>query len=452
MSGEHTVKTRQDKTRQDKISRRDMLKFVASGAASAAFTATGVSTVVASTPDNDDEITLRFLSPAFGSAFGEWLSGEGVEAFHADCPNISVEFIISDWGAINEHLLAAFAAGDAPDMFEHGSSASGASWAATGQVLPLDAYFNSLADDVREDYYQVALDTAFFEGEMFSFPRRLGPSALAYRADFFEEAGLDPDSPPQSWEDVRDMAIALTVRDGERVTRAGMRTPTNSWGGVQQGWFPFVYQNGSSILNSDMTAAAFDSDAGIEAIQFYHDLLWVHAVDVLGGIPTTLDANPVVVGTAAMENVSTGIIADIDNNFPELRDSIKLVQPPGPVRAATLLAVDRAFITRQSNNPDAAWLFIQFLHRPENLLKRFELQGDIPPRKSFAESEAIASDPLMQGLLANVPIGHQWPPTPAWNEFRSFIPAMGDSVMATDGDIGGIVKEFASEVNAVLED
>ena len=445
MSGEKTVK-------KDKISRRDMLKLVASGAASAALTATGVSTVVASTPGNDGEITLRFLSPALGAAFGEWLSGEGVEAFRAECPGISVEFIVSDWGAINEQLLAAFAAGDAPDMFEHGSSASGASWAATGQVLPLDAYFNALADDVREDYYQVALDTAFYEGEMFSLPRRVAPSALAYRADFFEEAGLDPDAPPQSWEDLRDMAIALTVRDGDQITRAGMRIPTSSWGGVQQGWFPFVYQNGASILNSEMTAAAFDSDAGIEAIQFYHDMLWEHAVDVLGGIPTTLNANAVVVGTAAMENVSTGILAGIDNNFPELRDSIRLIQPPGPVQAATLLAVDRAFITRPSNNPDPAWQFLQFLQRPENLLKRFELQGDIPPRKSFAEAEAVASDELMQGLLANIPIGHQWPPTPAWNEFRSFVPAMSDAVMATDGDISGIVTDFASQINAALED
>ena len=54
-------------------------------------------------------------------------------------------------------------------------------------------------------------------------------------------------------------------------------------------------------------------------------------------------------------------------------------------------------------------------------------------------------------LINNIEVGYQWPPTPKWNDFRSFVPAMNDEFMAQEGPVDEIVKRYAEEINTVLE-
>src|SRR5262249_59312701 len=65
-----------------------------------------------------------------------------------------------------------------------------------------------------------------------SFPTRRSSDLnstplLYYNADQFREAGLDPDRPPQTWDDLVAAAKKLTKREGDRVTRWGILMPSN---------------------------------------------------------------------------------------------------------------------------------------------------------------------------------------------------------------------------------
>jgi ABC-type glycerol-3-phosphate transport system substrate-binding protein len=233
------------------------------------------------------------------------------------------------------------------------------------------------------------------------------------------------------------------------MVRAGYQCPTQGWG-LQSGWFPFLYQNGAGILNEDMTRTDFDSEAGLEALNYYHDLLWVDKVDLFGGIAAA-QGDPLLVGTAAMGAKGSGTITQLENNFPELVGQLAIAPPTARVRQAALLACDRHFISGDSKHSKVAWEFLMFLMRPETQLLRFDVFGMIPPLKSFLESPKMQDDPLRLALVSNIDIGVQWPPTPKWNDFRSFVPAMNDEFMAQEGPVDEIVKRYAEEINTVLQ-
>ncbi len=399
-----------------------------------------------------EKVSLTFLSPDMGGDQTAWFEEEFLPAFLAEFPNVEkVDFIASDYGKINESLLTAFAAGTPPDLFEHGSAASGAAWAASGQTLALDEFFAALPQEQKDDYYEPAIETCYFEGKLYSMPRTVAPQALAYRKDYFEEAGLDPEKGPDTWEDLLEMAKKLVKMEDGKMVRCGLRCPDKGWG-LQQGWWPLLYQNGGSILNEDMTKAAFDSPAALEAMNWYHDLIWKEEVDILGGLPVGVSSNMVNTGQAAMAWMNgPGFIVEAKNNFPDVYENLGVFMPTQRVRRASMLACDRTFIALKSKVPAAAWDFLMFSHRPEQMTARYRASGGIlPPLKSFQNGPEVTGEPLLVALLKAIEFGFQWPPTPKWNDFREKMTSMSDAFMAQPGPVDQIVIDTAKEVNTIL--
>ncbi len=67
------------------------------------------------------------------------------------------------------------------------------------------------AEGLRESFIPVALQAGTDgEGRILGLPFYTGTDALYYRLDHFEEAGLDPNAPPKTWEELAEAATALT--------------------------------------------------------------------------------------------------------------------------------------------------------------------------------------------------------------------------------------------------
>ncbi len=437
------------------VSRRDFLRFSAAAAAMGALSACapavapgGAAPAAGSAAaPAAAQTALKMVSWHFNEALLALFEGTFVPAFQGENPNISLEFIATDQARVNDQLLSAFAAGEGPDLWEHGSAASGAGWAASGQAAALDEYWAGY--ERKDDYLPNAVETAYLDGKLYSIPRKMSPYTIFYRKDFFDEAGIEPGEGPGAWEEYLDLALALTVREGDRVTRAGSWTPTAGFDGIQMGWWNYVYQNGGSILNEEMTQAAFDSPEALEGIQWYHDLLWKHQVDVLGGVGSGVTGTPVNIGTAAMGYGPVEFLREAENNLPEVVPNLGVFKPTERKLRAGLLAIDRIFLSQTGHVPEA-WTWLEFLHRPEHMSARYLVDGTLPPTYSFINSDVVAQNPLLQEILATAEFGKQWPPSPKWNEFRSFMPSMSEAALSSPDAVEATVKQFAGEVNAVL--
>ena len=92
---------------------------------------------------------------------------------------------------------------------------------------------------------------------------------LHYNRALFEQAGLDPDSPPTTWDEVRADAKAIADKTGE----AGyVQMSTNNTGG----WMltTLTYALGGRMESEDGTTASVNNDATAQGLQMLHDMRW----------------------------------------------------------------------------------------------------------------------------------------------------------------------------------
>ncbi|KQQ93017.1 sugar ABC transporter substrate-binding protein [Leifsonia sp. Leaf325] len=110
------------------------------------------------------------------------------------------------------------------------------------------------------------------DGNIFGFPRQAYAMGLHYNRDLFTAAGLDPDQPPTTWEEVR--ADAKTI--AEKTGKAGYATMTM---GNTGGWQLTAQSisRGAEMQkdNGDGTyTSTLNNDGTKAALEYFHDLRW----------------------------------------------------------------------------------------------------------------------------------------------------------------------------------
>src|SRR4051812_30717007 len=110
------------------------------------------------------------------------------------------------------------------------------------------------------------------DGNIFGFPRQAYAMGLHYNRALFEAAGLDPDNPPTTWDEVREAAKAISEATG----KAGYAQMTmNNTGGWQLTAGTVAHGGRTQVDNGDGTYTSTINNPGTVAdLQFLHDLRW----------------------------------------------------------------------------------------------------------------------------------------------------------------------------------
>jgi ABC-type glycerol-3-phosphate transport system substrate-binding protein len=111
------------------------------------------------------------------------------------------------------------------------------------------------------------------------YHRSLGCVALFWNTEIFKKAGIA--GPPKTWDEY--VQIAKKVTNPEKKIFATTATlqiepPTNMTYDI----YPLILQAGGGILDTKVNKAAFNSPAGVKAIEWYVDLVNKHKVAVPG--------------------------------------------------------------------------------------------------------------------------------------------------------------------------
>lgn len=122
-------------------------------------------------------------------------------------PEISVDFSEVPWGQYNEKFTAAFAADQGPDVSYQTESFP--RFVNSGHIMPLDDMLDTSGFD-RSYFYERAWGPGTYGGVTYSLPWIIGGSNLFWNKDLFEQAGLDPDVPPDTVEEFLGHSQAIT--------------------------------------------------------------------------------------------------------------------------------------------------------------------------------------------------------------------------------------------------
>ncbi|MBZ2198450.1 ABC transporter substrate-binding protein [Occultella gossypii] len=363
-----------------------------------------------------------------------------------------VEVTFVDWPDLSPKLSAAFAAGTAPDVIGHGVAAT-ADLAANERVLDLSSYIDEMDPELRDDI-SVALEGGEVGGTPYMVPLIMTARMLVYSGADFTEAGLDPEAPPATWEEVHEVAEQLTVRDGDQITRSGLLLGSQPIAN-QQSFATLLWSNGGDFLNEDDTEAVMNSPEGVEALQYFVDLYQgENPVDGMLGVEWSalpVGEQPVIAGTASMQLVSAGAIVDYQAAAPD-RD-LRLMPPPafeGSEPGTFGGPGNGLMINADSEVPDLAWEFIASMVEPETNLTYAQELGQLPIHASAIESDYITSNPELVTAVEALPYTSGNPNVPGWVQMRDAMGQHLERALHGEADPADALDQSASEVDEII--
>jgi multiple sugar transport system substrate-binding protein len=185
-----------------------------------------------------------------------------VKDFEALHPGIKVEVEQLTWKSGLEKIQAAVASGTQPDLCELGST-----W------LPRFSY-EGLLEDVTDAYHAradsfIMWESARWKGRVYGLPWVQGSRVVFYNRQLFSRAGLDPDNPPRTWNELMDTARKISAL-GKNIKGFGLNVGERYI--LYKKFMAFAWGNGGGILDGDMRQSIFNSEANLEALKFYCEL------------------------------------------------------------------------------------------------------------------------------------------------------------------------------------
>ncbi|HLS89670.1 MAG TPA: ABC transporter substrate-binding protein [Limnochordia bacterium] len=329
----------------------------------------------------------------WGGENGEILQ-DIVSRFEALNPDIDVEVqLTSD---LSQKLLVAIMGGVAPDvvLLDRWMTSS---LAAQGGLTVLDPLIER--DQVYpEDYFPPTWEEATFRGHSYGIPFNTDTRALFYHEGMFLEAGLDPNDPPSTWEDLRLNASKVTRRNPDGSLRQVGYVP--HWG--QPNIVHYLMQNGGSVFNEDQTLVTFHDERGIEALEWMVDFVdFYGGVTVLDEFAATIQVSgpiPAVLGGfQAIHYDGNWNLGALRREFRDFYDTqLRAALPPGNRQRATLsggfaLAIPRGITEERL---EAAWRFIRYMTGFDAQLDMAVRTGNIPALIEAATDSRYVDDEI----------------------------------------------------------
>ncbi|HEX6686885.1 MAG TPA: extracellular solute-binding protein, partial [Candidatus Limnocylindrales bacterium] len=277
---------------------------------------------------------------------------------------------------------------------------------------------------------------------------------LVYSGADFKAAGLDPDQPPKTWQEVKAAADKLTQRADGKISRAGLVMPSDPIG-AQQTFSTLIWSNGGELLSPDGRKAAFSSPEGIAALEYQAALYnGATAVDnTLGGTWTTAPPaqQPIATGKASMQFAGSGDIKKYQTAAPD-RD-LRLMPPVGfgSKKPQTFGgAANGLMINKDTADADLAWKFVAAMIGKETGLKYSEALGVLPVRASAVDSPSVSSNAELKKAVAALQFSHGNPNVPGWIQMRDALGKQLELALHGKASASQVLNQASSEVDKTI--
>lgn len=344
------------------------------------------------------------------SSFGLPAVKKLVADFQRKNPKITVRqhFQPNSYTGLLSNLQTALAANRAPDVAQIG-------------YLYLDYVKSNFpyvsADDLIDsfgpkDFFDSiphnTLKLGLADKEQIGVPYAVSNIMCYYNADMLKKAGVDPDSPPQTWPEWRDAAAAAKTKLGKQLLY--IQVLDDNWSDSA-----LIQSHGASLTKCDggEVKAAFDSKGGVAAIQYWADLVKDGMCLNVGWTQGGQEFLAGKVGTF-MTTIAKRSTLQKSANF-DLRGT---TWPSFPGYDVSLPAGGNSLVvfSQDAQKKLAAWKFVQYLLSPEGLTTWVKGTGYVPP------IEGISDDPkYLGGYFKKNPIAKvgekQLPLTGPWYYF-----------------------------------
>ena len=341
----------------------------------------------ANATEEDGALHLTFYYPVQVGGDVAKLIEKACNEFNAENPGIVVEPIYT--GSYDDtvtKIQTAIQGGTPPDVFVS-LATQRYTMASTGMAMPLDELI--AADEDGEEYIADFLpgfmEDSYVDGQIYSIPFQRSTEIMYYNKDKFVEAGLDPESPPETWDELLEYAKKLTTDDCY-----GVGIALNS-GSAQWTFTAYSLQNsadGKQLMSEDGQQVYFNTPENVEALQFWLDLQNKHKVMAEGVVQWTDLPTQFLAGEVAMIYHTTGNMANINSNAEFEFGTCFL---PGNKQMGAPTGGGNFYISNglSEERVQAAWKFIRFMTETDRAAQWSLDTGYVATRQSCFETDLI---------------------------------------------------------------
>lgn len=396
--------------------------------------------------------------------FWHWWSGHEEEYLktvaqaYSEQSGVQVDLLqVKDFATI----LTAISGGTPPDMIMVTNKSQVYELASSGATQALDTWIERDGIDTGV-FLDSALGGYIVGDELHALPFLGFNDGLIWNKAMFEEAGLDPEQPPQSAEEMVEFAKKLTkVDDSGKITQLGF---IPNW--------PFDHMAGANasyikIFDGEIYDAAAGrytlDNAGIVKVlewerSFYEGLdpqAVANFVKSAGAYLTTDD--PFEAGQVAMAIDGCWSVRFVGDNVPDLQFGAA----PVPVRkdnttwkGLNTIDFNPHMIPVGSPNPDAAWEFMKHLILDGTVVANFaDASANLSHLKELPAdyTSELFENPLYQVFVqaSNTPACYSVPVIPRYSEFETKMLTIQERILLEpDADIPVLLAQANEELNA----
>jgi len=295
----------------------------------------------------DREIDTEVVDIGKSGSFSYWSCFTGdsatweqerVDAFNEAYADLGikceVQFVPDGAGINNGKLLSAISGGTAPDLLITDNATSAYQYAAEGSFLPLDQTLTDIKLDVS-DFFDGCKDVMYYNDTCYLVPQDTNIIMLYYNPDLVKEAGLDPDNPPKTLDDLNKWSDALTVQESDGTySRFGLIPWLDS--GSDAFTVPYIF--GANPYDTDTGKLNLTDDQMIEYMTWVQDFAQKYDPEKINAFTSGLGGmfspdHPFMTGKVAMTITGNWFTEALRQYAPDVNYQVCAVPVPDGGRA-----------------------------------------------------------------------------------------------------------------------
>ncbi|WBU53762.1 ABC transporter substrate-binding protein [Paracoccus sp. SCSIO 75233] len=422
-------------------------------AAAVALAATAVS--AQNMPEEVTEpVTITFYNYNLSSA------GNGADAtkkmiaeFEEANPNIKVEGVPVSAQNLVTRVQADIVAGQSVDLSQMVFS----SLDFAAQNLGAQALEDIVPAEEMAEHFEGMVPNGLalgkLDGKTYGLAYTFSTPVLFYNADIFREAGLDPENPPKTWAEIKEMGLQIKEKTGKLPLATGIFGPSAlDW--LMQG---VIRSNGGAVINDDRTQMTFAEPEAVEAIEMLRDLA---KNGVMQNLDLTSQMDTMAAGNVAMYLQTSALqgflVNSAEGNF-ELRASTMPSFGDKPVRpnnSGSALVIHSTDPVKQR----AAWELMKFLTSKHGYTIITSEIGYLPLRLDIVDDPEylgnwVKEHPLVQPNLDQLSVLEPWVPMPGPNYLQiqvSMMDALEEATFGNNDDVQGILSAAQEQAQNLI--
>ena len=372
--------------------------------------------------------------------------------FEKEHPGITVRVQQIPFSAAHEKLLTAHVGNVTPDVAQIGNT-----WVpefvALHALEPLSARVAASSVVNAAGYFTGIWDTNVLSDTVWGIPWYVDTRLMFYRKDLLQRAGWS--HPPQTWSDWR--RAMEKVQHGDAVGRVGDAAawgafiPTNEWN------LPIILglQSGSTLLREGDSRGAFEDASFHRAFEFFVGLYRDRLAPKFGSNDVANLYQEFAKGRFVFYVSGPWQIGEFKRRLPaKMQGKWATAAMPGPtagVPGVSLAGGSSLVVFAKSKQKTAAWQLVEFLSRPEQQVRFYELTGDLPAQKEAWRSSQLMNDSLTQPFYSQLLHVLPTPKIPEWELIAQRVIDHAETVVRGNVSIDDALKSLDRDVDNILE-